>query len=307
MRNSNKVGVMDNSNNKSIVRMQHMNLEFETERQLVWAAFKYPGRPCMTRELLLDVGRSQQMIAERATSGYQQGLQSRLKYQVLCSDLPGVFNLGGDLAHFIDLIRAGERGFLLDYATACIDILYQTATSYGIPFTTIALVQGETLGGGFEAALSANVLIAERGARFGFPETVFGMFPGMGAFSFLARRIAPALARRIIASGRVYTAEELYEMGVVDVLAADGEGREAVYEYIQHQRHRSGGFQALDRVFEQFNPLTYKELQDTINLWVDTAMELSEKNIRLMEYLVRAQQKNWGGTAERSSQLSLVG
>jgi DSF synthase len=298
--------MMENSKEKSVARMQHMDLVFEPDQQLVWAGFKYPGRPCMSRGLLRDVSRSQQIIAEQATRGYQQGLQSRLKYQVLCSELPGVFNLGGDLVHFIDLIRAGDRDSLLDYATACIDILYQTATSYGIPFTTIALVQGETLGGGFEAALSANVLIAERGAKFGFPETIFGLFPGMGAFSFLARRIAPALARRIIASGRVYTAEELYEMGVVDVLAADGQGREAVYDYIQHQRHRSSGFQALDRVFEQFNPLTYKELQDTIDIWVDTAMQLSGKNIRLMEYLVRAQQKNWGG-AEEPLPLSLVG
>ncbi len=295
-----------NNEQERMVRMEYMDLVFEPEQQLVWAGFRYPGRPCMSQGLLRDVGRSQQLIAERAVAEHRQGLDGRLKYQVLCSELDGVFNLGGDLEYFISLIRSGNRDALLGYATACIDILYQTATSYGIPFTTIALVQGETLGGGFEAALSANVLIAERGARFGFPETIFGMFPGMGAFNFLARRIAPALARRIIASGRVYKAEELYEMGVVDILAADGQGRQAVSDYIQHQRHRSNGFQALDQVFDRFNPLTYEELQASIEIWVDTAMQLSGKNIRLMEYLVRAQQKNWG-EATTSSPVSLVG
>ncbi len=281
---------------------QHMDLEFELERQMVWARFNYSGRPCMTQELLDDVARSQKIVAERAVSGYEQGLEGRLMYQVLCSGMPGVFNLGGDLAYFIKLIRQENRTALFEYAKACIDILYQTATSYNLPFTTIALVQGETLGGGFEAALSANVLIAEKGARFGFPETVFGLFPGMGAFSFLARRVAPALAKRIIASGRVYTAEELYEMGVVDVLVPDGDGTEAVYEYIRHQHNRSAGFQGLDRVIDQFNPLSYKELTDMVTVWVDTAMQLSAKNIRLMEYLLSAQEKRWGRPDEYSEQ-----
>jgi len=281
---------------------ENMDLVFEPEHQLVWAELKYPGRPCMSKGLLRDVARAQKIIADRASSGYEQGLENRLMFQVLCSDLPGVFNLGGDLAHFIQLIRDRNRMALFDYAKACIDTLYQSATSYNLRFTTIALVQGEALGGGFEAALSANVLIAEKGARFGFPETVFGLFPGMGAFSFLARRLAPALAKRMIASGKVYTAEELYEMGVVDVLAPDGGGREAVYDCVQHQRSRSAGFHGLEQIVDQFNPLSYKELMDVVTVWVDTAMQLSAKNLRLMEYLVSAQEKRWGVGEEAPQQ-----
>jgi len=281
---------------------ENMDLVFEPEHQLVWAELKYPGRPCMSKGLLRDVARAQKIIADRASSGYEQGLENRLMFQVLCSDLPGVFNLGGDLAHFIQLIRDRNRMALFDYAKACIDTLYQSATSYNLRFTTIALVQGEALGGGFEAALSANVLIAEKGARFGFPETVFGLFPGMGAFSFLARRLAPALAKRMITSGKVYTAEELYEMGVVDVLAPDGGGREAVYDCVQHQRSRSAGFHGLEQIVDQFNPLSYKELMDVVTVWVDTAMQLSAKNLRLMEYLVNAQEKRWGVGEEAAQQ-----
>ncbi len=273
---------------------EHMDLIFEPEYQMVWANMRYPERPCMSPGLLRDVADAQKIIVDRARSAYEQGVENRLMYQVLASSQPGVFNLGGDLAHFIRLIRSRDRMQLFDYAKSCIDILYRTTTSYDLPFTTMALVQGETLGGGFEAALSANVLIAERSSRFGFPETVFGLFPGMGAYSFLARRIAPALAKRLITSGRIYTAEELYDMGVVDVVADDGAGEDAVYDYIQHQRNRSMGFLAMDRVIDQFNPISYKELMDVVTIWVDTAMQLSDKNIRLMEYLVRAQEKRWG-------------
>jgi DSF synthase len=279
----------------------NLDVVFEPQHQVVWARFRYADRPCMSESLLQDVAAAQQLIVEQATREYQAGNSNRLKYQVLGSSAKGVFSLGGDLAHFVELIRRGDREQLKHYATACVDVLYRSATNYGLPFTTISLVQGEALGGGFEAALSANLLIAEKQSRFGFPETVFGLFPGMGAFSFLARRLNPGLAKRLISSGKVYTAEELYDMGVVDLLVADGEGEEAVYDYINRQKSRSSGLYALDKIVEQYNPLSYDELTGVVDLWVDTAMELSAKNLRLMEYLVAAQRRRWGGAAHLSS------
>jgi len=283
------------------IRFNNMALVFEPEYQMVWARFRYPGRPCMTEDLLQDVAKAQHIVAERAVKEYEQELPSRLQYQVIGSELKDVFSLGGDLARFISLINQKNRAALYQYARDCIDVLYRSATNYGLPFTTISLVQGEALGGGFEAALSANVLIAEKQARFGFPETVFGLFPGMGAFSFLARRLNPGLAKRLIASGKVYTAEELYEMGVVDVLVPDGQGEQSVYEYIEHQRNRCSGFFGLDKVVEQYNPLTHEELTNVIDLWVDTVLQLSQKNIRLMQYLVQAQEKRWGSDIQLES------
>ena len=272
---------------------RHMDLVFEPSRHLVWARFKYPGLPCMSKGLLEDVANAQEVIVQQATSGCRRGDPDRLMYQVLCSDMPGVFNLGGDLALFLELIYAGDRNALAAYAIDCINILYRSAVSYDMPFTTIALVQGETLGGGFEAALSANTLIAEQGARFGFPETAFGLFPGMGAFSFLARRLSPALAKRMIASGKVYTAKELYDVGVVDLLVEDGYGIEAVYEYVEHRRGRNAGYQGLEKIVDQYHPLPYSELCDAVDVWVDAAMKLSERNLRMVRYLLNAQQRRF--------------
>jgi DSF synthase len=278
---------------KNKTNSKHLSVEYEPDYRAVWSSVKYPGRPCVSLDLLREVKHAQKKIQQEVKSGYEQGDDSRLLYQIIASDRPGVFNLGGDLKYFIQLIRAKDRERLFEYAKLSIDIAYPLATNYGVPFTTISLVQGEALGGGFEGALSTNILIAERSSKFGFPETVFGLFPGMGAFNFLARRLSPSLAKRIINSGKVYTAEELYDMGVVDVLAPDGKGRQAVYEYMQHRQNRHLGYQGIDILADQFNPLTYKELLDVIVLWVDTAMQLSEKNIRLMEYLIRAQEKRW--------------
>jgi DSF synthase len=273
--------------------LTHVDLEFDSEYHAVWAKLRYPDRPCISNGLINDLQQVQSLVSSIAKKGHESADPERLRYQILCSTQPGVFCLGGDLDLFIQLIRVKDRARLADYAKDCIDILYASITGYDLPFTTIALVQGETLGGGFEAALAANVLIAERSSKFGFPETVFGMFPGMGAFSFLARRIAPAMAKRIIASGKVYTADELFDLGVIDQVVDDGKGVAAVREFIRHQHVRSTGFEGLEKVMEQFNPLSYKELMDVVNIWVDTAMKLSDKNLRLMEYLVNAQNKRW--------------
>lgn len=269
-------------------------VRYEPEHQLVWSSFKYPDRPCMSIELLGDIASANRGIESFARQGLQSGDDNRLLFQVACSTLPGVFNLGGDLARFTDLIRKGDHASLMAYGKACIDVLYPFSTGFDLPFTTISLVEGEALGGGFETALASKVLIAEESATFGFPETVFGLFPGMGAFSFLARKLNPSLAKRIIASGKVYTAKELYEMGIVDRLVADGEGKRAVYDYIKHQRSRSAGMHSLDRVMAEFNPISYEELMNVVSIWVDTAMQLTDKNIRVMEYLVRAQNRRWG-------------
>ena len=274
---------------------EQIEVRYEPDLRAVWVEMRHPDRPCMSVQLLDAVGKAQQSIVATARRGIEQDREygNRLQYQVLASQRAGVFSLGGDLAHFLRLIRARDREALHHYAKTCVDIVHASATGYGLPITTIALVQGEALGGGFEAALANRLLVAERSATFGFPETLFGMFPGMGAFSFLARRVTPAMARRIIASAKVYTAEEMYELGVVDVLAADGEGTRAVYDLIAHRKNRAGGFQNIDTVMERFDPLTYEELAGVVELYVDAAMDLGEKNLRLMEYLVRAQERRW--------------
>jgi DSF synthase len=199
----------------------------------------------------------------------------------------------GDLAYFIRLIGAGNREGLRQYAKTCVDIQYASVSHYGVPFTTLALVEGAALGGGFEAALSANVVIAETRARFGFPEVTFGMFPGMGALSLLTRKITPAMARRLIMDHRVYTAAELYELGVVDILVQDGQGRKTVADYVRRNVTKVSGLHGLQAAMDRVLPVTYEELNDIVELWVDTALRLSEKNRKLMAYFARAQTRRF--------------
>lgn len=270
-------------------RLDHLRVKYDRPTRSVWVEFKYDGPPCFTSKLLEEISTVQRCIRQSVQLGYQNRRDDRILFQVVASSDKKVFNLGGDLAYFIELVESGNREGLRNYGRQCIDIQYASVTHYDIPFTTITLVEGEALGGGFEAALSANVVVAEQRARFGFPEITFGMFPGMGALSLLIRKIAPGMVRRLIMDHRVYTASELYEIGVVDVVAPDGEGRTAVKNYIQeHIAHAPGhyGFQA---AIDLANPLSRSELLEIVDLWVEASMNLSEKNLRLMAYFSRAQ------------------
>jgi DSF synthase len=205
--------------------------------------------------------------------------------------MPGVFNLGGDLNLFAQHILSKDRDHLLRYAIACIDVLHNNAVNFDLPVTTISLVEGSALGGGFEAALSSNVLIAERSAEMGLPEILFNLFPGMGAYSLLARRIGMVEAEKMISSGKVYRADELYEMGVVDVLVEDGDGRNAVNKYIKQHKRSSNGLRAIQAVRKRYDPITYEELLDITKIWVDAALNLTKKDLRMMQRLVGAQDK----------------
>jgi DSF synthase len=227
-------------------------------------------------------------IEQRTKLEIENGKRDGLRFHVIASNVPGVFNLGGDLALFLKLIQAGNRDGLLQYMRACIEVVHVTSS---LPITTIALVQGEALGGGFEASLAARVLIAERRAQMGLPEILFNLFPGMGAYSLLARKLAPAQAERLILSGRIYSAEELYKMGVVDVLAEDGQGEEAAVAYMKKHIRAHNGYEAMHKIRQAYHSISYDELMHIGTMWVDAALQLGDRDLRIMERIARTQEK----------------
>lgn len=175
------------------------------------------------------------------------------------------------------------------YAYACIEALYANHTGYDRELTAIGLVQGEALGGGFEAALSCDVIIAEKHARFGLPEVRFNLFPGMGAYSFLARRLGGSKAQQLILSGKIFSATEMAELGIVDVLVDSGAGESAVKEYVARNRCKHRACAAFSRVRRRVNPVTFEELRDVTDIWVDAAFQLSEHDMRKMMKIATAQ------------------
>jgi DSF synthase len=266
-------------------QLEQLHSHYDEKYRTSWCYMQGLPRPCFTPALLRDF---QQYIS---TIKKEMAETNGEKYDfiVVASDIEGIFNLGGDLALFKQSIEQGKKQELLAYAISCIDVLYANMTHLEQDLTTISLVQGDALGGGFEAALASNVLIAEKGVKMGLPEVLFNLFPGMGAFSFLSRKVGPTLAEKIILSGKMYTSDELYEMGVVDVLAETGEGESAVYEYIKSASRQSNSYKAMRKVKDVCNPVTYKELIDITKIWVDAAFNLTDRDLKMMNRLIRRQ------------------
>jgi enoyl-CoA hydratase len=92
----------------------------------------------------------------------------------------------------------------------------------------IAAVNGYALGGGFELALACDIIYATEKARVGFPEVTLGILPGFGGTQRTARLAGIARAKELIFSGKVISAREAYEMGLVNKVVPDGQLMEAV-------------------------------------------------------------------------------
>jgi DSF synthase len=259
---------------------------FDPHSQVAWGYMHAEPRPCFTPTLLQELlGWCHDLAAQIDDPG-----RPDVRYMVTASSCPGVFNYGGDLNRFAELIASGDRDRLSQYAQACIEPLYLNAVHLNRPgLKSITLVQGDALGGGFECALSGNVLIAERGTKLGFPEILFNLFPGMGALSLLGRRVGYQKAEQMILGGRLYLAEELHALGVVDVLAEPGNGEMAVHDYIRRESRSRNGALALRSVRDEIQPIAYSELMRVTDIWVDAALRLEAKDVRMMERLVSRQ------------------
>jgi len=269
-----------------------LETRFDREYCVLWAFMHPEQRPCFSMSLLRELRQYLDLVGGSHSEPGDQTEFVPVKYAVLASKTRGIFNLGGDLALFRSLIENRDRAALVHYGRACIDNLYPWHRNCDLPLTTISLVQGEALGGGFEAALSATVLIAEESSRMGFPEILFNLFPGMGAYSFLARKVGRRLAEEMITGGTVYGARQLYDMGVVDVITPDGTGEQAVYSYVRRHAKNANGRQGFERARNEVNPVTRQELLNVVDIWADTALKLSDRDLKMMERLVRAQLRN---------------
>lgn len=267
---------------------RELDLTLNAHDEAIWCFMRPAGPPSSTPTLLRELISVRRML-QRMFSNLRPGEAAPIKYFVGGSRIPGIYNLGGDLSFFIECIRARNLEALRNYAHDWVDVAYHMTVGFRLPLVTIALVQGDALGGGFEGALSFNVLVAEKSAKFGLPEILSNLFLGMGAFSFLSRKFDAARAQKMILSGRVYSATELYDMGLIDVLAEDGRGEQAVRDYIAHHRRHHTVHCCIRDVSMRVNPLSLEELLDIADIWAEHAMRLEESDLCNMERLASAQ------------------
>lgn len=262
----------------------------DQQDKIFWCFMNQSGRPSYTYSLGAEIQQVQDWVADNYALPANGGPDD-LRYFVCGSKTPGVYNLGGDLRHFAECIRAGDLGAMRKYAETCVRMQYVNSQGFGAPIITIALVQGDALGGGFEHALAFDILVAERSARLGLPEIIFNLFPGMGAYSFLVRRVGRKMAENFILEGKIHTAEELHALGIVDILVEDGEGEAAIVDYCRRNQQRFAAERAVYLARRVSSPVEIDELLKITNIWAQTAMSLTDVDVRKMERLADAQER----------------
>jgi DSF synthase len=285
-------------------RFNELDLQLDQESRILWCDMQPTGRPTATFEMMADIGAMQASMRE-LFARHRPGTQTPFDYFVFGSKTPGIYNLGGDLGFFVECIRARDVDGMRHYGHMAVQRQYESSMAFGAPIITLTLVRGDALGGGFEFALSFDVIVAERSANMGLPEVLFNLFPGMGAYSFLSRRLDRRKAEELILSGRIYTGAELFDLGLVDVLAEDGEGEHAVREYVAQHARKFNMRRAVYEARRRVNPIVLQELLDVVDLWVETAMNLGERDLRIMERLCAAQDRRLAG--DRSTMRAVKG
>ena len=151
-------------------------------------------------------------------------LESKASALIVYSVQKAGFSAGADLrelyhqAQKLDVPSAakGVREFLERIHA----VLNRLDTS---PLITIAAVSGVCFGGGFELALVCDLIVADKMARFCFPELRLGLIPGFGGIPRLKRDIGNGVVRDLLLTGRSINATKALSVGLVSQVAAEGE------------------------------------------------------------------------------------
>src|SRR2546422_11179251 len=135
------------------------------------------------------------------------------------------------------------------------------------PLTTIAAVHGVVFGGGFELALVCDLIVADKMARFCFPELRLGLIPGFGGIPRLKRDLGNAVVRDLLLTGRSFNAAKAQSVGLVSQVAAEGEA-------LRVARATAAQIGKFDRrttlAAKQFiKPIPYEELRREIDLFCE--------------------------------------
>ncbi len=266
-----------------------LRLEWNTDLRLLRVRTCVRPIQCYS---LAAMGELQQMLSDISAN---PGL---VRHFVLSSDVPKVFNFGGDLALFVLLVRAGDVDSLKLYGMRCVDLVWWMENAANLGVHTTVLSQGDTLGGGLESVLPFHKVIFERGAQGGFPEVLFNLFPGMGAWDFTIRKAGFAVANEMILSGRLYSADELHYRRIVDVVVDEGDGEAAIEAVVRDVDPRHRGTLAALRAQRLAAPVRYDTLMAIVDQWAESALGLTNRDLRLMERLARAQARKAGGADE---------
>jgi enoyl-CoA hydratase/carnithine racemase len=153
-----------------------------------------------------------------------EGLNDQAHALIVYSEIKAGFCAGADLRELFQRSQELERREAVNGVRDYLERIHRVLNTIDAsPLTTIAAVHGVTFGGGFELALVCDLIIADKMARFCFPELRLGLIPGFGGIPRLKRDLGNAVVRDLLLTGRSFNATKLQQVGLLSQVAAEGE------------------------------------------------------------------------------------
>jgi enoyl-CoA hydratase/carnithine racemase len=194
-----------------------------TGKTLSWELASGVVEVALHREPCNEIGASTLDELEKLAAALDE-LESRAHALILHSRQKAGFSAGADLRELYSGMQQLDRDARLagvrDFLTRIHAALNRLDSS---PLTTIAAVHGVTFGGGFELALACDLIVADKMARFCFPELRLGLVPGFGGIPRLKRDLGNAVIRDLLLTGRSLGAARAYELGLITQMVSEGE------------------------------------------------------------------------------------
>ena len=187
---------------------------------------------------------------------------------IIFSSLASGFSAGADLRELYsqtkDMSASARVAGVSDFLNRIHRVLNTLDAS---PLTTIAAVHGVTFGGGFELALACDLIIADKLARFCFPELRLGLIPGFGGIPRLKRDLGNAVVRDLLLTGRSINATKAQSVGLVSQVAAEGEALKVARLTAAQLTKFDRATAAAAKKF--IKPIPYDELKREIEIFCD--------------------------------------
>ncbi len=147
---------------------------------------------------------------------------------IIHSEVKSGFCAGADLRELYEQAQTMEQSQAVRGVREFLERIHRVLNRIDAsPLTTIAAVHGVTFGGGFELALVCDLIIADKMARFCFPELRLGLIPGFGGIPRLKRDLGNAVVRDLLLTGRSFNAVKAQQIGLVSQVVGEGEGLRA--------------------------------------------------------------------------------
>lgn len=153
-----------------------------------------------------------------------QRLQGEAHALIIYSELKSGFCAGADLRELYHRARAMEKHRAIEGVRDFLERIHRVLNLIdACPLTTIAAVHGVTFGGGFELALACDLIVADKMARFCFPELRLGLIPGFGGIPRLKRDVGNAVVRDLLLTGRSFNSAKAQQIGLVSQVVGEGQ------------------------------------------------------------------------------------